>query len=142
MCGKLLSGITSMYVDSLTCVRVKGSRELFRIYSGVRHGCIKSPWLFIVYGNAVMKVKMGMGRKGARFLEEERVEIIWPLVCRSRDSVWQVEGGLKVNAGKSKMMVLNGEEGVECEVYVGRIRLEHVSEHKYLAYVLDESQTG
>ena len=26
--------------------------------------------------------------------------------------------GLKVNAGKSKVMVLNGEEGLECEVYV------------------------
>ena len=35
---------------------------------------------------------------------------------------WFVEtcrrGGLKVNAGKSKVMVLNGEEGLECEVRV------------------------
>ena len=28
------------------------------------------------------------------------------------------KGGLKVNAGKSKVMVLNGEEGLECEVHV------------------------
>ena len=40
--------------------------------------------------------------------------------------------GLKVNAGKSKVMVLNGEEGLECEVQVDWIRLEHVSEFKYL----------
>ena len=26
--------------------------------------------------------------------------------------------GLKVNAGKSKVMVLNGKEGLECDVYV------------------------
>ena len=39
---------------------------------------------------------------------------------------------LKVNAGKSKVMVLNGEEGLECEVHVDGIRLEHVSEFKYL----------
>ena len=35
--------------------------------------------------------------------------------------------GLKVNADKSKVMVLGGEEGLECEVCVGGIRLEHVS---------------
>ena len=41
--------------------------------------------------------------------------------------------GLKVSAGKSKVMVLNGEKGLECEVYVDRVRL------KYLGCVLDES---
>ena len=54
-------------------------------------------------------------------------------VCRRR--------GLKVNAGKSKVMVLNGEEGLECKVHVDRIRLEHVLEFKYLGCVLDESGT-
>ena len=38
-------------------------------------------------------------------------------------------------------MVLNGEEGLECEVQVDGIRLEHVSEFKYLGCVLDESGT-
>ena len=54
-------------------------------------------------------------------------------VCRKR--------GLKINAGKSKVMVLNGEEGLKCKVHVDRIRLEHVSEFKYLGCVLDESGT-
>ena len=40
--------------------------------------------------------------------------------------------GLKVNAGKSKAMVMNVEEGLECEVHEDGIRLEHVSEFKYL----------
>ena len=40
------------------------------------------------------------------------------MVCRGR--------GLKVNAGKSKVKVLNGEEGLKCEVHVDGIRLEHV----------------
>ena len=52
-------------------------------------------------------------------------------VCRRR--------GLKFNAGKSKVMVLNGEEGLECEVHVDGIRLEHVSKFKYLRFVFDES---
>ena len=40
-------------------------------------------------------------------------------VCRRR--------GSKVNAGKSKMTVLNREEGLECEVHVDGICLEHLS---------------
>ena len=47
--------------------------------------------------------------------------------------------GLKVNADKSKVMVLNEEEVLECDIYVDGIRLEHVSLFKYLGCVLDES---
>ena len=47
--------------------------------------------------------------------------------------------GLKVNAGKSKVMGLGGEEGLECEVCIDGIRVENVSEFKYLGCVLDES---
>ena len=54
-------------------------------------------------------------------------------VCRRR--------GLNLNAGKSKVIVLNGEEGLECEVHVDWVRLEHVPEFKYLGFVLDESGT-
>ena len=49
--------------------------------------------------------------------------------------------GLKVNADKSKVMVMNGAEGLECKVYMDVIGLEHVSEFKYLGGVLDESGT-
>ena len=54
-------------------------------------------------------------------------------VCRRRR--------LKVTAGNSKVMILNGEEGLECEVHVDGIRLEYISEFKYLGCVLDESGT-
>ena len=47
--------------------------------------------------------------------------------------------GLKVKESKSKEMVLNEEEELECEVHVQGIRLDHVSEFKYLGFVLDES---
>ena len=50
-------------------------------------------------------------------------------VCRRR--------GLKVNGGKSKVMILNGQEGLECEVHLDGICLKHVSEFKYLGCVLD-----
>ena len=54
-------------------------------------------------------------------------------VCRGR--------GLKVNAVKRKLMVLNGVEGLDCNVHVDGIRLKHVLEFKYLCCVLDESST-
>ena len=54
-------------------------------------------------------------------------------VCRRR--------GPKVNADKSKVTLLNGEEGLESEVHVDGIRLEHVSEFKYFGYVLEELGT-
>ena len=49
------------------------------------------------------------------------------------------EGVLKVNAGKSKGMVLGGEEGLEYEVCIDEIHLEHVSKFKYLGCVLDKA---
>ena len=118
-----------------------------------------SPWLFNVYMDAVMKkVKVGMGKRGVKFLEEGR-EWRVPVLLYADDMVLCGESeqalmvmvgrcievcrrrGLKVNAGKSKVMVLNGEEGLECEVSVDGVRLEHVSYFKYLGCVLDESGT-
>ena len=47
--------------------------EWFRIDSGVGQWCIISPWLFNVYLDGEMKeVKMGMGRRGVRFIDDER----------------------------------------------------------------------
>ena len=48
---------------------------------------------------------------------------------------------MKINAGKSMVMEFSGEYGLECKVCVDGIRLEHVSEFKYLGCVLDESGT-
>ena len=63
-----------------------------------------------------------------------RVVVGWfTEVCRRR--------GVKVNGGKSRVTVLNGEEGLKCEFHIDGIRLEHVSEFKYLGCVLDESGT-
>ena len=47
--------------------------------------------------------------------EDLRAMLKWFVeVCRRR--------GLKVNGGKSKVMILNGEERLECEVHVDEIR--------------------
>ena len=38
--------------------------------------------------------------------------------------------GLKANEGKTKVMVLNGEEGLEYEVHIDEIYLKHVLDFK------------
>ena len=48
-------------------------------------------------------------------------------------------GGLKISAYTSMVLMLNGEEGLECEVHVDGMRLEHASKFKYVGCVLDES---
>ena len=93
---------------------------------------------------------MGMGRRGVSgdcltscmqmtFLCGESEEDLRAMlghfveVCKRRC--------LKVNVGKSKVMVLSGEEGLECEVYVDRTYLEHVLEFKYLGCIFYKSGT-
>ena len=67
---------------------------MFMIDSGVRNGCIISPWLFNVYMDVVMKkVKMGIGRR-------KRVEITWPLKYRLLGGVWRVGGEPEGDGGK------------------------------------------
>ena len=90
--GKLIlmnNGIKSIYINSLPCVRVKGSdSECFRIDSGLRQECIISPWLFNVYLDAVMKqMKMGMGRRGeSGYCLASRMQITWFCV-KSRKNI-------------------------------------------------------
>ena len=101
--GILLSGIKRMYVDSLACVRVKVCEsERFRIYRGLRQGCIMSPWLLNVYMDGTMKeVKMGMRMKGVSFLEDWRE--------------WRFPGLLYADD-----MALCGESDEDLRVMVGR----------------------
>ena len=54
-------------------------------------------------------------------------------VCRRR--------GFKVNPGNSKVMIMKGDEGLECEVHKDGICLGHVFDFKYLECVLDKAGT-
>ena len=66
--GKQLNGIKSMYVNSLTCVKLKeGENKCFRMNSGLKQGCIIFPWLFSIYMDTVIKeVKIEMEGRGGR----------------------------------------------------------------------------
>ena len=92
-----------------------------------------STWLLNVYMDRVLKeVRMGIGRKGVSFLKDGREGRLPGLLyaddlvlCGEPEEDLRVmvgrfadvcrRKGRKVNAGKSKVMVPNGEEGLECE---------------------------
>ena len=81
--------------------------SFIRINSGVKHGCIMSPWLFYVYMDAVMKeVKWGMGMRVVRFEEEEEEE--------GRE--WRLPGLLYADE-----LVLCGESEEDARAMVGRL---------------------
>ena len=94
-----------------------------------------------VYKDRVMKeVKMWLGRRGMRFLEDGRegrlLDILYAddlvLCSESEEDLRVMVGrltevrrrrGLRVNAGNNKVMVLNGEEESELKVQVDGILL-------------------
>ena len=116
-----------------------------------------SSWLFNVHMDGMVnEVKMGMGRRGMSFLEDER-ELRWLGLLYADDLVLcgESEEHLRVMVGqfadvegedwKSMQVrvsdILNGELGLEHEVHLDGTHLEHISEFKYLGSVLDESGT-
>ena len=98
------------------------------------------------------EVKVRIGRMGVRFVEAGR-DWRFPFIVYADDLVLCGESeedlnvvvgrfvevcrrrGLKVNADNSKVMVVDGEEGMKCEIHVDGARLEQVSEFKYLGCV-------
>ena len=114
---RLLNGIKSMYDDSEACVRINGVKsDWFSINSGVRQGCVMSPWLFNLYMDGVMKeLKVGVTGNGVRMMEMSGgcptyyMRMIWFCVANLKSLRGLVERfgrvckrrGLKVNIDKS-----------------------------------------
>ena len=112
----------------------------------------------MIMDEVIKEVKVEIGTIGVKFLEEEREWRLpglfytddWIFCGASEEDLKVIVGcfgevfrrkGLKVHADKIKVMVLGGEEGLECEVCVDGARLEQVSEFKYLRCVFYESRT-
>ena len=143
--GQLLQGIKSFYQGANACVKINGElSESFCIKTGVRQGCVMSPWLFNVYMDGVIReMKAKSGGVGAKMMEEgnewcmitslfaddtalfveseqelQRVVSEFYNVCQRRK--------LKVNCEKSKVMVFERRktEVIEFDRQY-RIRLEN-----------------
>ncbi|KAK3893161.1 hypothetical protein Pcinc_003002 [Petrolisthes cinctipes] len=169
--GPLLKGIEAFYADAKACVRVEGDlSESFNISVGLRQGCVMSPWLFNIYMDGCMReVKAKVNGLGVKLRLNEAN---WSLVASlfADDTVLMAESErnlqrvvdefqsvckrrkLKVNVGKSKVMVFERAEtevidfatpyrvavptGTKCEITLRGERMEEVKEFKYLGTVM------
>ena len=157
--GCVLRGIQSFYVGSRACVRVgKDLSEGFEVNVGLRQGCVMSPWLFNVYMDGVVReVKMrtlgrGLEMKGMNGCEWEVSQLLFAddtaLVASTEERLQRLvdEFGvvcerrkLKVNVGKSKVMVCSREGGrAELNVRLNGEVLEEVESFKYLGSVISK----
>ena len=122
--GQLLQGIKSFYKGANACVKINGKlSESFCIKTGVRQGCVMSPWLFNVYMDGVIReMKAKSGVLGAKLMNEESE---WRMItslfaddtvlfAESEEELQRVVNEfyevckrrkLKVNCDKSKVMV-------------------------------------
>ncbi len=127
--GQLLKGIQAFYREANACVRVGGEfSDSFAVEVGMRQGCVMSPWLFNIFMDGCMReMKCKVGNAGAKlrlngevwfvvtllFADDtvllagsegdlQRLVNVFSSVCKRRK--------LKVNAGKSKVMVFERRE--------------------------------
>ena len=154
--GRLFEGVKAFYVKSRACVRIgRREGEKFEVRMGLRQGCVMSPWLFNLVIDEVVR---GMNRegKGVKLRKKEgewEVSILLfaddaVLVSDSVEGLSElvkeferccVDKGLKVNAKKSKVMVMrakkrdsDSEEDERVRVMGGGEILEKTDVYRYL----------
>ncbi len=125
--GKLFEGIKSFYGNASASLRVNGVlSESFSVEVGVRQGCVMSPWLFNIYmDGCIREMKVGVRYLGARLnvrgVEQSVVAGLYAddtvLLAESEGILQRIVDDfdrlckirkLKVNAGKSKVMIFEG----------------------------------
>ncbi len=169
--GQLFEGIRSSFENASASVRVNGElSESFKVEVGVRQLCVMPPWLFNIYMDGCMRErKVGMQDLGARLnvrgVEQPLVASLYAddtvLLAESERMLQRIvdefdrvckRRKLKVNAGKSKVMVfetareqtinfakpyrMGSEVILGCKMWLGKERMEEVNEFKYLGTIL------
>ena len=161
----------ALWDGSKACVKIGGKlSEYCDVKVGVRQGCVMSPWLFNVYMDGVIKeVKARIAGIGVKMSNNGDVWNTWTclyaddtvLLAESERYLQKVVSEfenvcmrrkLKVNVGKSKVMIFEKreyevidfgtqyriakEERTGCKIKLGRENLEEVDSFKYLGAVL------
>ena len=112
---KLVKIINTVYEDSECCVRTEnGDTRLFKIMSGVKQGCVLSPFLFVIVIDYILRQSSGIGVKISKrqisdldfvnnvvLLEEAKLRL--QLLLDSIDEKPE-KMGLAVNVCKKKSM--------------------------------------
>jgi len=130
--------VKCLYNNSRCAVRTEGELgEWFQIVTGVRQGCILSPLIFLLVIDWVMKKATRDTASGIEWLTDSKLKdldfaddiaLLDVLLNGIQDLTSQVEDtaklvGLRVNAGKTKMMTLGTLPHGNITVSVVQLRL-------------------
>ena len=153
--GKIVSLIRKSY-EGMSCRVVHGQHltERFQVRTGVRQGCLLSPFLFLLAIDWIMKETTSLGRNGIRWmLMGSRTQLNdldfaddLALLSSTRQQMQaktdamaekSAQVGLKINRGKSKVLRVNNQSQEPINVYEEPI--EEVDIFIYLGSVVDKT---
>ncbi|XP_078619529.1 uncharacterized protein LOC144886675 [Branchiostoma floridae x Branchiostoma japonicum] len=153
--GQFVNTFKSLYANSRCCVRTEGgTTDFFDIVTGVRQGCILSPFLFLLTIDFVLKKTTEDGREGVRWNEEERLADLdfaddLALLSETNQDLQnlttkleQFSGkvGLRVSTEKTKAMeVGDNTNHPPLNISVNNNQVEIVDQFTYLGSVLSNS---
>ena len=137
---KLVKMIIALYEDSECCVRTEnGDTRFFKIMSGVKQGCVLSPFLFVIVMDYILRQSSGIGVKiSSRLISDldfaddvvllEEAKLRLQLLLDAIDEKAE-KMGLAVNVSKTKSMATSDSPLIlKCK----NKTIEQVKEFKYL----------
>ncbi|XP_078671992.1 uncharacterized protein LOC144911640 [Branchiostoma floridae x Branchiostoma belcheri] len=148
-------GITLLSIPGKVCVRTEGgTTDFFNIITGVRQGCILSPFLFLITIDFVLRKTTGDGKEGIRWREESRLadldfaddlallsennQGLQHLTTKLETSSGKV--GLRVSSEKTKAMEVGNHTGQSrLNITVNNSQVEVVDQFTYLGSVISNS---
>ena len=141
---KFVNIFQKLYENSSSCVNTSiGKTEFFNVYSGVRQGCVLSPFLFLIVVDFVMKKSMDANNIGIPWEDGILTDLDFAddivLLGRNHDSIQtmttnlQENGkkvGLRINVAKTKTMTIG--RNPDHPVRIEEMDVENVNSFVYL----------
>lgn len=140
---KLVRIVKAMYEGAVTTVNtVFGETEQFEVKTGLHQGSALSPFLFVLVLDVLSENIRRQDKWEMLFADDLVITAETEEELQRRVLEWQERlenGGLKVNAGKTEVMVSSKQGGEQIQVVDRRgVELKQVDGFKYLGSVIKE----
>ncbi|VDP07257.1 unnamed protein product [Schistosoma margrebowiei] len=154
---KIVNIIQSSY-DGLHCKIVHGGQltKSFEVNTGVRHGCLLSPFLFLLVIDWIMKTSTSEGKHGLQWISRMQLDDLnfaddldfaddlaflsqtQPQIQEKTNSVATASAAVGLNIHKGKSKVLRYNTACTNPITIDGEDLEDVKTFTYLGSIIDE----